>query len=379
MTRQIALSLPSVDDAEWQAMKGPIESGWLTQGPRVAAFEKDFCAAFDVKHALAVTSCTTGLHVALAAAGITAGDEVIVPSFSWVATANAVEYCGATPVFIDVDPATYNIDVKQIKAKLTAKTKAIIPVHLFGLCADMDAVRAAVPEHMFILEDAACAVGAQYKGQFAGGLADAAAFSFHPRKVLTTGEGGMVTTNDAMLQEKMGVLRNHGASVSEAMRTQGSRPSLLADFDVVGFNYRMTDVQAAMGIVQLQKLPGFIAERQQWANWYNTQLQDISWITAPETPSYATHSWQAYVVMVDPDKAPFPRDIIMDKLLALGIGTRPGTQAIHMLGYYKNRYGLSDADCPGAKACYDKSMALPLHNKMSAADYAYVVQSLRSF
>lgn len=378
MKRQVAISLPAVDEVEWVAIKEPISTGWLTQGPKVAEFEKNFSGAFNVKHSLAVTSCTTGLHLALAAVGVTAGDEVIVPSFSWVSTANAVEYCGAKPVFIDVDPYTYNIVPDQIKNKLTKKTKAIIPVHLFGLCADIDAVKAALPDNVFVLEDAACAVGSVYKGAFAGTLGDAACFSFHPRKVLTTGEGGMVTTNDTSLFDKMATLRNHGASISDAMRTQGPKPYHFADFDVVGFNYRMTDLQAAMGIVQLQKLESFIAERARWAKWYLDELAGLDWLTCPKEGPHGRHGWQAFVVSIDPSKAPMPRNAIMEKLQEMGIVTRPGTQAIHMLGYYKNKYGLNDGDLPGAKACYENTMALPLHNRMVPEDYEYVVQCLRS-
>jgi dTDP-4-amino-4,6-dideoxygalactose transaminase len=222
--RNIAIALPSLGEEEWLACKEPIESGWVTQGPKVAEFEKRFAELHGVQHALAVTSCTTGLHLALAALGIGPGDEVIVPAFTWVATANVVLYCGATPVFVDVDRKTFNLDPGQLAAKVTSRTKAVIPVHLFGLCADMDAIRAVLPKHVKIVEDAACAAGAQYKGQWAGGLGDVAAFSFHPRKSITTGEGGMVTTNDGVLAEVMGQLRNHGASVSEEQRHRGPKP-----------------------------------------------------------------------------------------------------------------------------------------------------------
>lgn len=378
MKRNVAISLPAVGEEEWLAIKDPITSGWLTQGPKVAEFEKDFSAYHGLKHSLAVTSCTTALHMALAAAGITEGDEVIVPSFSWVSTANAVEYCGGTPVFIDVDTHSYNIDPAQIKAKLTKKTKAIVPVHLFGLCADMDAVKNAVPENIFVLEDAACAAGAKYKGAYAGTLGDAACYSFHPRKSITTGEGGMVSTNDDALTSKMASLRNHGASASEAMKKMGAKPYMFADFDILGYNYRMTDIQAAMGIVQLKKLDAFIDERAVWAQWYAKELADLEWLRCPQMDKNGRHAWQAFVTYVDPAKAPFARDAIMDKLQEMGVATRPGTQAIHMLGYYKNKYGLKEDSLPGAKACYLNTMALPLHNKMTEEDYRYVVHCLRS-
>ena len=246
-------------------MKAPLESGWVTQGPKVKAFEELFAEKHRVKNALAVTSCTTGLHLALAALEIGPGDEVIVPSFTWVATANVVLYCGAKPVLCDIDLTTFNLDPKAVKKKITPKTKAIIAVHLFGLCADMDAIKEAAPG-IPIVEDAACASGAFYKDQPAGGLGDVACFSFHPRKSITTGEGGMVTTNNDQLAEQMNMLRNHGASISEEQRHHGPKPYILPDFNLLGFNYRMTDLQGAVGLVQLEKMEQFISERQRWAD-----------------------------------------------------------------------------------------------------------------
>lgn len=374
--RNIHIALPSTGEEEWQATRDPIMSGWLTQGPKVAAFEKDFAARHDLPHALATTSCTTALHLALAALDIGPGDEVIVPAFTWVATANVVIYCGATPIFADVDRTTYNIDIKDALSRVTEKTKAIIPVHLFGLCADMDALRDGLPNHVAILEDAACAAGALYKGRFAGGLGDAAAFSFHPRKSITTGEGGMFTTRNDDLASRAEMLRNHGAAVSEEQRHKGPRPYLLPDFNLLGFNYRMTDLQGAVGLVQLTKLDGFINERAKWAAFYKEQLAEIDWLHLPEEPVDGRHAWQAYVTYVDPDTAPKPRNEIMEILQQLGIATRPGTHAVHMLSYYQERYALKADDYPGAKDCDANTMAIPLHNRMSDEDYSYIVQAL---
>jgi perosamine synthetase len=223
--RSIAISLPSTGEEEWQATREPLLSGWLTQGPKVATFEQAFASRHGVTHALATTSCTTALHLILAAMGVGPGDEVIVPAFTWVATANVVVYCGATPVFADVDRHTNNMDPADVVRRLTLRTKAVIAVHLFGLCADMDALRAVVPSNIPIIEDAACAAGASYKGRAAGALGLAAAFSFHPRKSITTGEGGMVTTNDAGLADSANMLRNHGASISEEQRHKGRAPT----------------------------------------------------------------------------------------------------------------------------------------------------------
>ncbi len=377
MTRQIQISLPSTGEDEWQATREPLMSGWLTQGPKVAAFEKAFAERHVVGHALATTSCTTGLHLILAAMGVGPGDEVIVPSFTWVATANVVLYCGATPVLADVDRSTFNIDPADVARKLSPRTRAVIAVHLFGLCADMDALRAVLPACVAIIEDAACAAGASYKGTPAGGLGLAAAFSFHPRKSITTGEGGMMTTNDAALADTANMLRNHGASISEEQRHKGPRPYLLPEFNLLGFNYRMTDLQGAVGLVQLAKLDRFVAERDEWASWYMQELAAIPWLRMPQRPADGRHAWQAFVTYVDPALAPLPRNEIMEILQKLGIATRPGTHAIHLLGYYRERFSIAPDDLPGARDCDAHTMAIPLHNRMGADDYAYVVSALR--
>lgn len=374
--RQIQIATPSLGEEEWQALREPIESGWLTQGPKVAAFEKAFAARHGVQHASAVTSATTGLHLALASLDIGPGDEVIVPAFTWVATANVVVYCGAMPVFVDVDRITFNIDLKDLARRVSPRTKAIIPVHLFGLCADIDAVRSDIRLDIKIVEDAACAAGAALRGRPAGSLGDLGVFSFHPRKSITTGEGGMVTTNNDKLAERVRMLRNHGASVSEEERHQGPRPYLLPDFDLLGFNYRMTDLQGAVGLVQLRKLDQFIDERAQMAARYRKELADIQWLRLPQEPSDGRHAWQAFVTYVDPKTAPRPRNEMMEVLQQRGIATRPGTHAVHMLGYYQKHFGLKPDDFPGARDCDRHSMAIPLHNRMSAEDQAYVIDAL---
>jgi len=374
--RQIQIAAPSLGEEEWQALREPIESGWLTQGPKVAAFEKAFAARHGVKHAIAVTSATTGLHLALAALDIGPGDEVIVPAFTWVATANVVVYCGATPVLADVDRVTFNIDLHDLARRLTPRTKAVIPVHLFGLCADIDAIRKVLRPDIRIIEDAACAAGAAWHGRSAGALGDLGVFSFHPRKSFTTGEGGMVTTNNDKLAERVKMLRNHGASVSEEERHRGPKPYLLPEFDLLGFNYRMTDLQGAVGVVQLKKLDQFIDERARMAAQYRKELADIKWLSLPQEPENGRHAWQAFVTYVDPIRAPRSRNEMMEVLQQRGVSTRPGTHAVHMLGYYRKRYGLTPDDFPGARDCDRCSMAIPLHNRMSEDDFAYVVRTL---
>lgn len=375
--RRIQIAAPSTGEEEWLALREPLESGWLSQGPKVAEFERAFADRHRVPHALATTSCTTALHLALLAIGIGPGDEVIVPSLTWVATANAVLWCGGTPVLADVDPHTYNLDAESVRECVSDRTRAVVAVHLFGLCADVDAIRAVVPAGIRIVEDAACAAGAGYKDRPAGTLGDVGCFSFHPRKSITTGEGGMLTTADASLADRVQVLRNHGASVPEEIRHAGPRPWDLPEFDVVGFNYRMTDLQAAIGIVQLAKLDDFIKERQRWADFYRESLADLGWLRTPVVPDGYEHAWQAYVCLVDADSAPCPRDRLMEQMEERGIATRPGTHAVHTLGYYRRNHSQPHA-LPVSEMCARQTLAIPLHNRMSDDDYTYVTETLRA-
>lgn len=375
--RKINISEPVTGEEEWLAVKEPLMNGWLMQGPKVKELEENFAARHKVKHAIAVTSATTALHMAAAALDIKSGDEVIVPSFTWIATANSVLYQGGKVIFCDIDTKTFNIDINDLKKRITKKTKAIIPVHLFGLPADIDAVKE-IAGDIPLIEDAACAAGSEYKGTPIGNFGAMACFSFHPRKSITTGEGGMMTTNDDRLAEKLISLRNHGASVSNEEKNNGRQPYLLPDFDILGYNYRMTDIQAAMGIPQLKKMDKFIDERKNWAEYYTEKLKDISWLSLPSTPRGYRHGWQSFVTMVDESKAPVTRNEIMKYLQDNGIATRPGTHAVHMLGLYKNLYSLKDSDYPGARYANNFSMAIPLHNKMNHEDYDYVIECLKS-
>jgi dTDP-4-amino-4,6-dideoxygalactose transaminase len=375
--RNIPISIPSMGIEEWEAVRQPIESGWITQGPKVKEFETLFAERHHVKHAFAVSNCTTALHLGLIACGVSQGDEVLVPAFTWVSTANAVMYCGATPIFVDVDPITFNIDVKQIASKISNKTKAIIPVHLFGLCADIDFIKKNFPE-LKIVEDGACAAGSGLYGKPAGSLGDVGCFSFHPRKSVTTGEGGMITTNDDTLAVHIDRLRNHGASISEEQRHQGPKPYILPAFEMVGYNYRMTDIQGAIGVVQLKKLDQFIDERAKWAKYYSDSLSDIPWLRTPLVSEGYKHGWQSYVTFIDESIAPMKRNEIMEVLQQKGIATRPGTHAVHMLDFYANHFGIKPQDYPGAFACDQFSMSIPLHNKMLKDDFDYIINALHS-
>jgi len=375
--RRIPIAKPHTGEDEWLACRDPILSGWLTQGPKVAAFQDAFAQRHQVRHAFATTSCTTGLRLILAAMDIGPGDEVIVSSFTWVATANIVVHCGATPVFADIDPATYNLDPARVAERVTPRTRAVIPIHLFGLCADVEAIAAAAPG-VPIVEDAACAVGAGYKGRPAGGLGRAAAFSFHPRKVITTGEGGMVTTDDDALAARIDSLRNHGASVPEEQRHRGPKPYVLPEFHLPGFNFRMTDLQGAVGLVQMEKLDRLLAERRRLAARYDEALASVPWLRTPRAGEEYEHSYQSYVCMVDESRAPAPRNALMEALQQKGVSTRPGTHAVHLLAYYRDRFGCAPEDCPAARDGDRLSMAIPLHNCMDDADLDYVVDAIRS-
>lgn len=372
---KIPISIPSFGVEEFEAIKKPLLSGWITQGEFVREFEERFALMHETKYAIATTSCTTALHLMLLASGIKPGDEVIVPSFTWIATANAVKYCGATPIFADIDIKTYNISIEDVVKKITPKTKAVIVVHLFGLCVDVTELRKRIPAHLEIFEDAACAAGANVRGNWAGGLGEAAAFSFHPRKSVTTGEGGMILTNREDIADLARKLRNHGAEISEEERHSGPAPYHLPEFNYVGFNYRMTDLQAAVGIEQIKKLPKFIEERNEIASRYSIGLDSCSWLEKPEVPEGFLHAWQSYVVRVKTSSDVNVRNQLMSKLESKGISTRPGTHAIHLLGAYKNEVQNSDGLVNSTNAA-NTTISLPMHNRLSRDQQDHVIRNL---
>lgn len=383
--KYIQIASPSLNDEEWEALKEPITTGWLTQGPKVAAFEEAFALRHGVPFGIATTSCTTALHLALLAAGVKPGDRVIVPSFTWIATANVVEYCQGVPIFCDSDIRTYNLDVRDLAKKVEEcvkdgiPPKAIIAVHIFGLCAEMDEIREIASKYgMSVIEDAACAAGAAYRSKPAGSIGDVGCFSFHPRKIITTGEGGMCTTGDRQMAESIRCLRNHGGSLSEEQRHRSDSPYLLPDFNVLGYNYRMTDLQGAIGLVQLKKLDRLIDERRYWAEHYTSELSNLEWLITPHIPSHCQHSWQAYVCRVDEKKSPISRDALMEYLHKNGVATRPGTHSVHRLGYYASKYNIRPEDYPAASLLDATTITLPLHNRMNGQDYEKVVTLMRS-
>ena len=383
----IPISKPYFGPEERAAVQAPLETGWVVQGPYVEEFEKRFAEACGVEHAIATTSCTTALHIAMAALGVGPGDEVIVPSFTWVSTANVVEYQGARAVFCDVDLQTYNLDTDQLEALVTERTVGLMPVHLFGLPAAMPQVNAIAERHgLWVVEDAACAYGTRQGGRHAGALsAQGGAFSFHPRKSITTGEGGMYVTGDADLAKLARTLRDHGASRSDFQRHHGRSSFLLADYDHLGFNYRMTDIQGSLGLAQLDRGPWILGERARLADGYAERLADLEWLRLPGPGPEEVHGWQAYVCLFAPEEPAVERaaalherrNALMAALEDEGIATRPGTHAPVETGLYRERHGLREGQFPAAHLAERLTLALPLYPGMTDDDLDRVADALR--
>ncbi len=399
---KIPITKPFFNNAEEEAVIDVIRSGWLVQGPRVSNFEDKFKSFTGARHAFATTSCTTALHLALLAAGVGPGDKVLVPSFTFIASANAIEYTGATPVFIDIDLDTFTIDHKMIteylglhKKETTTKHKCVMPVSLFGLCADMPSINNIAEEYdLTVIEDAACAMGAKREEIHAGTEALAGVFSFHPRKAITTGEGGMLVTNDDNIAEMVRRMRDHGASKTDLERHLKEGGSLLPEFNILGFNYRMTDLQGALGVAQMDKAETIIQGRQKAAARYDRLLQGIPEIVTPHTPEGYTHAYQSYVCLYKAngtalknnedidweqiEKWNRERNNIMSALENSGISVRQGTHAVHTLGYYKEKYGLIDHDFPMSYIADRLSITLPLYYGITDACQNRVVNCLKS-
>jgi dTDP-4-amino-4,6-dideoxygalactose transaminase len=380
--QRIPIAKPSFGPEELALVQRPLESGWVVQGPYVQEFEQRFGAFTGAAHSIATSSCTTALHLALAVLGVGPGDEVIVPAFTWVATANAVEYMGATPRFCDIELDSFNIDTAAIGDVVGDRTVGIVPVHLFGLCADMEGVRAAVGgRSLWIVEDAACAFGTWQDHRHAGTLGDIGCFSFHPRKSITTGEGGMLTTANEAWAEQARSLRDHGAD-------QGRSTSyLLPDYDRLGYNYRLTDLQAALGCAQMQRAEWILGERRRRAALYDDALADLEWLATPTVPADGVHGYQAYVSTYRPEEPTLAnverlheeRNALMEALERDDIATRPGTHAPVETGYYARKYGLRPGQFPNAHLAERLSLALPLYPDMTDAEQDAVVAALRGY
>jgi perosamine synthetase len=367
---QVAFAKPHFPGGEAAALAAVIESGWVAQGPRVAEFERAFAERVGAPYAVATSSCTTALHLALYALGVGPGDEVIVPSLSFIATANSVWQCGATPVFADVEPGTGNLSPEAAARAITPRTKAIMPVHQVGLPADMDAFFALAEQHsLHIVEDAACAIGASYKGRQIGSLGAPACFSLHPRKVITTGEGGMITVHDEALADRLRKLRQHAMDLSDLAR-HGSSEVIFESYPERGFNARLTDLQAALGLTQLAALDDILAERRAIAERYTAALAGHPHLEAPTDPPYAERTWQSYPVRVR-RSSPIGRTELMQRLLDDGIATRRGVMAIHHEAPYSAPVLL-----PHTERAAEDTLMLPLFCGITEAEQEYVVTRL---
>jgi perosamine synthetase len=373
----IRLAGPSFDQSEMDLLQECLSSGWVTQGPFTERFEDLVAELHGARHAMATTSCTAALHLATAALGLGPGDEVIVPAFTWVTSAHCAEYVGAKAVFADVDPLSYNIDPEAFEAAITPQTRAVVVVHLFGLAADMDRILAIARKHdIRVIEDAACAIGSKWRDQYVGVLGDVGCFSFHPRKVVTTGEGGMVLTNSDDIAGSVRSLRNHGSTGLPHQDEEDHGPWTMTTFNRLGFNLRLSDIQAAVGVAQMAKLDALLDERRRIASRYNERLREFQQYQTPDAAGDVSgHSYQSYVIRIaGADRA--RRNAVMTALASKNIESRPGTHAVHKLGYYAEKYNLKPEGFPNAAICEDTTITLPIFPGMTEDQQDQVVAVL---
>ena len=365
----IPLLRPHFDDDEIEEVKKVLDSGWVSQGPKVKEFEQNAAEFLNIDHAIAVTNCTAALHLSLLAAGVGPGDEVLVADFTFPATGHSVLYCGAHPVFVDVDPGTYNIDPEMIVEKITDRTKAIIPVHTFGQTTDMDPIMEIARENgLKVVEDAACAFGGRYDGRMAGTIGDTGCFSFHARKGITTGEGGMVVTNDAELAERIRYLSVFG--MRSAWSREGRDGFVIPEFHDVGYNYKMSDITAAIGVAQLRKIDMIIERKRLLAERYDRALQEIEGISPPVVGERSFHIYQSYVAIVDMN---IDRNELILGLKNRGIQCQIGTYSSNIQPVYERK----SVECPVSLDIFNRTIALPMYFGLEFDQVDEVVSGIR--
>lgn len=374
----LPFSTPTIEDAEINEVVDSLRSGWLTTGPKVKRFEKAFKAYVGAPYAVPLTSATAGLHLTLRALKIAEGDEIITTPMTFASTVSMIILCGGTPVLVDIEPGTLNIDVNEVRKKITPRTKAMIPVHFAGQSCDMDPLFALAKEHgLIVIEDAAHAVGAEYKGHKIGSLDSISIFSFHPNKNITTGEGGMVCTADENLAEEISLMKFHGLS-REAWKRFAASGSPNYDILLPGFKYNMMDIQAAIGIHQLPKLDGFINHRKEIAEFYNRELIDVPELALPAYAPYKQrHAWHLYTPLVRIEQLTIDRDRFMEELKKFNIGSGLHYKAIHHHAWYRENMYIADSQLPNASYASERILSLPLFPKMSLDDARDVVTAVK--